>query len=299
MGGILSRELQAQGHQVIVSGRKDSEAKNYLCWDLCEPKAPRLPEFDWVIHAAGMAHRHPKTAQDRQAFFDLNEKGTQNLLKALQDQGRTPKAILYVSTVAVYGLDRGFLISESQPPNPRDPYGISKYKGETHVLHWAAEQGIVVGIMRLPLVVGSGAPGNIENMTRMMAKGRYFGIGTGKNQKSMVWGADLAAVIPALAERGGIYNFTDGKHPCFRDFEARVAAQLNRKPPSRLPITASRLLGLCGSILAALHLPAPLTVATVQKMTTTLTFCDRKAAVNLGWNPTPVLDHMKQGEWQP
>ena len=68
-------------------------------------KVPILHErYDVVLHAAGKAHSVPKTEEERQAFFDVNLQGTQNLCAALEKVG-VPRAFIFVSTVAVYGCD--------------------------------------------------------------------------------------------------------------------------------------------------------------------------------------------------
>ena len=60
--------------------------------------------FDIVLHAAGKAHSIPKTEMEKKVFFDVNLKGTKNLCAALEKSG-VPKAFIFISTVAVYGLD--------------------------------------------------------------------------------------------------------------------------------------------------------------------------------------------------
>lgn len=76
---------------------------------------PVLPErYDVVLHAAGKAHVVPKTEAEKQAFFDVNYQGTVNLCSALEKVG-VPKALVFISTVAVYGCEYGDLITEEHP----------------------------------------------------------------------------------------------------------------------------------------------------------------------------------------
>ena len=60
--------------------------------------------FDVVLHAAGKAHSIPKTGEEKQLFFDVNLQGTKNLCTALENSG-IPIALIFISTVAVYGCD--------------------------------------------------------------------------------------------------------------------------------------------------------------------------------------------------
>ena len=67
------------------------------------------------MHIAGKAHSVPKTEQEAQTFFDVNLRGTQNLVKGLERLDTLPRAFLFISTVAVYGVDQGTNISETHP----------------------------------------------------------------------------------------------------------------------------------------------------------------------------------------
>jgi nucleoside-diphosphate-sugar epimerase len=87
-------------------------------------------KFDLVIHAAGKAHSVPETSLEKQAFFDVNFKGTQNLLRGIEESQSLPKAFIFISTVAVYGKDNGVNISENEPLLAKDSYGLSKIQAE-------------------------------------------------------------------------------------------------------------------------------------------------------------------------
>ena len=91
---------------------------------------PELPEqYDIVLHAAGKAHVVPKTEEEKQLFYDINYQGTVNLCKALEQVG-VPKALVFISTVAVYGCEYGEMITEEHPLNGDTPYAKSKIMAE-------------------------------------------------------------------------------------------------------------------------------------------------------------------------
>src|SRR5690606_7779589 len=144
-------------------------------------------------------------------------RGTEHLLAALERQARLPEAFVLVSTVAVYGREAGEGLTEATPREAEDPYGLSKRQAEDAVQAWGARHGVRVGIVRLPLVAGTGAPGNLGAMVQAIRRGRYLGIGDGSARRSVVLAADVARVLPAVAERGGTYNLTDGRHPSFAE----------------------------------------------------------------------------------
>ena len=88
---------------------------------------PELPEqYDMVLHAAGKAHVVPKTEAEKQSFYDVNYHGTVNLCKALELVG-PPKAMVFISTVAVYGCEVGDMITEEYPLNGTLSHILSHY----------------------------------------------------------------------------------------------------------------------------------------------------------------------------
>ena len=147
-------------------------------------------------------------------------------------------------------------------------------------------------IVRLPLVAGPGAPGNLGAMVRGLCSGKYLGLGSGAARRSMVWGAEVGRILPKLARAGGVFHLTDGHHPSFAELEAALAEALNKKSPWRLPLGVAKLGAWTGDILNQwTKLNVPLNTRSLTKMTSTLTFSDERARKELGWNPSRVVDH--------
>ncbi|RZM07357.1 MAG: SDR family oxidoreductase [Pedobacter sp.] len=149
LGSIIRAELQE--HNFASLGRSPL---NDISLDISQ-EIFTLQKFDMVIHAAGKAHSVPKTPQEQQEFFDVNLKGTANLLQGLHEQ--PPGSFVLISTVAVYGRDKGHMIDETHPLAAKDAYGQSKIKAEELVLAWCEEHGVTCTILRLPLIAGPNA----------------------------------------------------------------------------------------------------------------------------------------------
>src|SRR5690606_1156338 len=143
--------------------------------------------IEYVIHAAGKAHVIPKNEQEEQEFYKTNYYGTINLCKAIDNLPNKPKAFIFISTVAVYGLESGSLITETYPKKGESPYAKSKIMAEEWLENWANERKIVLGILRLPLIAGNKAPGNLGMMVSGIKTGKYLRIGNGSARKSTVW----------------------------------------------------------------------------------------------------------------
>lgn len=248
---------------------------------------PQLPASDLVIHAAGKAHSVPKTPQQKQEFFDVNVRGTINLLKGLEQAQQLPKAFVFISSVSVYGLHEGERIKEDHPLNAQDPYGLSKIQAEQIVQEWCTKNKVIFTILRLPLLVGQNPPGNLGAMIRGIQKGYYFNIAGGLSKKSMVMAEDVAKFIIPASETGGIYNLTDGYHPNFKELSSHIAKQLNKARPLNMPLWIANLLAKTGDILGE---KAPFNSHKLSKITSDLTFDDTKARVAFGWNPKPILE---------
>lgn len=251
---------------------------------------PSLPHCDLVIHAAGKAHMIPKTVAENEAFYADNVKGTQNLLLGLAKAPALPKAFVLISSVAVYGLESGYLIPESTPLLASDAYGQSKIAAEKLVTAWCAEHQVICTILRLPLVAAANPPGNLGAMIRAIKRGYYFEIAESNAQKSMVLAKDVAQIIPLVSTIGGVYHLTDGYHPSFKELSALIATSLHRSKPPLVPLFVVKAMAKIGDLFGA---RAVINTKKLNKITSSLTFDDSLAKTTLGWNPSPVLDEFK------
>lgn len=253
-------------------------------------EVPQLSEhFDVVLHAAGKAHTVPKTAAEKQVFYDVNYQGTVNLCKALEKAG-IPKALVFISTVAVYGCEFGDLITEEHPLDGTSAYAESKIFAEQFLERWCGEHGVVLGILRPSLLAGHNAPGNLGAMVEGIRKGRYLNIGGGKARKSVLMAEDIARLLPLLEEKGGVYNVCDSYQPSFGELSVSIATQLGKRRPLSIPYALAWCMAKVGDLLGA---KAPINSYKLEKMTKSLTFSNEKARRELGWEPLDVLKNYK------
>lgn len=259
-----------------------------ICYDLSK-EIPKLFQCDLVIHAAGKAHSIPKSDIEKNQFYAVNIDGTVNLLKGLEKSG-LPKMFVFISSVSVYGQERGINIAENHPLEAKDPYGLSKIEAEKIILHWCKLNNVVCTILRLPLLVGENPPGNLGAMLKAINKGYYFNIAGGKAKKSMVLARDVANFISKVAAVGGIYNLTDGLHPNFSELSTAISKQKNKKTPLNLPLFIAKLMGYGGDIFGD---NVPISSSKIRKITSDLTFDDSKARELVGWQPQSVLEYLK------
>lgn len=258
-------------------------------FNLAKEVPPINTHYDIVLHACGKAHMVPKTEVEKQAFYDVNYQGTVNLCAALEKVG-APKALIFISTVAVYGCEYGDLITEEHPLEGTSPYAESKIMAEKYLTEWCAKNGVTLGILRPSLLAGKNAPGNLGAMVNGIKKGFYMNIAGGKVVKSILMAEDIARLVPLVAEKGGIYNVCDTRQPSFGEISMSVARQLGKGKPLNIPYWLAWCMAKVGDLLGN---KAPINSYKLEKMTKSLTFSNEKARRELGWEPMDVLENYK------
>ena len=283
--GFLGRYLiEGLDFPVIKLGR--GKSNDVIC-DLAS-SIPQIPQVDQVIHNAGLAHMLPKNSEQERQFYQTNVVGTQNLLSGLEKSKNIPKSIVYISSVAVYGLERGEFITENHIPKPVTPYGKSKYEAEWLLRNWSEKYPTNLIILRLPLVAGGKAtPGNLGAMIKAIKSGYYFRIGAGLNRKSMVLAQDVASLLLRIQKSSGIYNLTDGYNPTLKELEDFLASHYQRKIRTIHPKILDFLCKMGDNIQSF-----PINSYRLSKLSDTLTFDDTKAKNELGWKPRPVIGNL-------
>jgi nucleoside-diphosphate-sugar epimerase len=284
--GVNLKPLLKESFDIKTLGLTDEDTYNVNI-------ANNIPEFnepfEVILHAAGKAHIVPKTEKEKKLFFDVNYEGTKNLCKALE-KSYLPKAFVFISTVAVYGLEAGKNITEEYPLNGDTPYALSKIQAEQFLTEWCSKNNVVLSIIRPSLIAGPNPPGNLGAMIKGIKTGRYLSIAGGKARKSVLMVHDIARLLPALIEKGGVYNVCDDSQPTFRELEVLIAQQSGKKLSQSIPYWLAKPMALVGDLLGQ---QAPINSLKLSKITESLTFSNEKAKRELNWQPLNVLNNFK------
>lgn len=282
--GYNIRPILEKTYDVHTIGLTDDDD---IKFNIAKDVPPINTHYDVVLHAAGKAHTVPRTDAEKQVFYDVNYQGTVNLCKALENVG-APKALIFISTVAVYGCEYGELIDETHPLDGDTPYAKSKIMAEEYLTKWCKEHNVVLGILRPSLLAGKNAPGNLGAMVNGIKKGFYMNIAGGKVVKSILMAEDIARLLPLLVEKGGVYNVCDTRQPSFGEISMSVAKQLGKNKPLNIPYWMAWCMAKLGDLLGN---KAPINTYKLEKMTRSLTFSNERAKRELGWEPLDVLDN--------
>lgn len=284
--GYNIRPLLEKQYDVHTIGLTDDDD---IKINMAKEVPPINTQYDVVLHAAGKAHTVPKTEAEKQVFYDVNYIGTIHLCDALEKAG-LPKALIFISTVAVYGCEFGDMIDETHPLNGKTPYADSKIKAEEYLTQWCLDNQVKLAILRPSLLAGRNAPGNLGAMVNGIKKGFYMNIAGGKVVKSILMAEDIARLIPILEEKGGVYNVCDTRQPSFGEISASVAKQLGKHKPISIPYWMAWCMAKVGDLLGN---KAPINSYKLEKMTKSLTFSNEKARRELNWEPLDVLSCYK------
>lgn len=287
--GFLGRNvipiLMTSGLEVSALSRTASDYNTDLSKEI-----PSITEkYDIVFHAAGKAHSIPETPEEEKIFYDVNFEGTKNLCSALSTN--IPRIFIFVSTVAVYGLEAGDNIDETFPLKGETPYAKSKILAEKFLQKWCEENKVKLFILRPSLIAGPNPPGNLGYMINAIKKGHYVNIAGGKAKKSILWVEDFARIIElSLNKDGGIYNVCDNTNPNFFSISNKISNLLGKKSPTNIPKYLAQILAFAGDFLGN---KAPINSTKLSKITNSLSFSNEKIKKELGWNPSNVISKFR------
>ncbi|MBL7110190.1 MAG: NAD-dependent epimerase/dehydratase family protein [Candidatus Marinimicrobia bacterium] len=163
-------------------------------------------EIDLVIH---LAAEHKDNVQPKSLYYDVNVKGTQNLVDACEINN--VKKIIFTSSVAVYGLD---LVDshENSTLKPFNDYGKSKLQAEKVLTEWyKKEKNRSLSIIRPTVVFGERNRGNVYNLMKQVAEKKFIMIGKGGNKKSIAYVGNLVNFISSSIKDTGysVTNYAD------------------------------------------------------------------------------------------
>ena len=149
-----------------------------------------LKGSDVVIN---LAAEHRDDVTPKSLYDEVNVQGSENVCKACTELGI--HKIIFTSSVAVYGF-APVGTDESGEINYFNDYGRTKYLAEGKYRDWLkADSSNSVTIIRPTVIFGEQNRGNVYNLLRQIASGRFPMVGKGTNKKSMNYVENVAAFI--------------------------------------------------------------------------------------------------------
>lgn len=180
-------------------------AKNYKFADVTDLNSLRKNLTGSVVINLAAVHRDDII--DKERYYLTNVLGTKNVAEIARE--KKIKKIIFISSSAVYGLSNKSS-NEDTVPNPNTEYGKTKLAAEKVLTHWQKNnKGCVLGIIRSTVIFGEGNRGNVYNLLKSIASGKFIMVGNGKNKKSLAYIENIVPFIFHILSK----NFT-GKILC-------------------------------------------------------------------------------------
>ena len=195
---IVKRAIQ-KGIKVVSYQRAWEEKCDYTVREFNLENVSQIDSsffegVDTFVHTAALVHRKEKNT----TYQTVNFLATKILFQKCAEAG--VKKFIFLSTVGVYGLSSALKsVNIGSKLAPKTPYSKSKLDAENYLIESSFSYGLDVLILRLPLVYGEGAPGNLgllKKVTNWQIPLPFKGV---KNRRSVISVENLANSITDCA----------------------------------------------------------------------------------------------------
>lgn len=129
---VIYDNLSRDNYNFFLGRVQNAGKLSFVEGDILDSRKLRkhLQGMDTAIHLAARVTT-PFANIDSHFFEQVNHWGTAELVYALEESGVSK--MIYLSSTSVYGRSKE-MATEEKVPNPRTFYGISKLRGEEHVM---------------------------------------------------------------------------------------------------------------------------------------------------------------------
>lgn len=193
-----------------------------------------------------LAAQHRDDVTPTSLYYDTNVGGMKVTLNAMEKNGI--KRLVFFSSVAVYGLNKPNPKEGYEVKEPFNHYGKSKLQAERVAEDWFEKHpDWNINIVRPTVIFGERNRGNVYNLLKQIANGRFLMVGKGDNVKSMAYVGNIVAFVKFLiynvCEGYNVYNYIDKPDMTMNELVPLVSKVLNKHMPTvHLPYW----IGLCG-----------------------------------------------------
>lgn len=249
-------ELLVKNHHVTIGDLVPSKNHPDL-WihcDVCSDEDLRstMKGQDCIVN---LAASHRDDVKPLSLYTRNNVEGAEHVCKIATELGI--HHIVFTSSVAIYGFPE-YEYNEDSPKHPFNEYGRTKLLAEKVYEKWQASNSEnMLHIIRPTVIFGECNRGNVYNLFKQLAYGRFLMVGNGKNKKSMAYVGNIVAFLKWNIEDNkqpySVYNYIDkpdyDMNGLVDDFEKELGKKI---PPISLPYWLGLLGGYCFDILAFL-----------------------------------------------
>jgi nucleoside-diphosphate-sugar epimerase len=234
VGAHLVRRLLDRGHRVTSLDKSPGLFDDELRSKGATLLAGSVTELDHVVRAMTgaelvyhLASPFGDILQPDSAYWDIEVNGTRNVMQAAERLG--VRRVVHCSTQGVHGIITRPPGNEDSPIAPRDYYCYSKAEGEKVCREFMAK-GMDIVIVRPTSVYGPGDTRGWLKLYRMVAKGWFLMIGSGRTMNHPVYVENLVDLFELCgtspAAKGRIYLAGDEEPVTLNELVRAVGAAL-------------------------------------------------------------------------
>lgn len=305
IGGRLARRLVERGYSVTALARTPESAAALqahgitpVIGDIRDRESMReaMRGSDVVFHVAGWYHIG---GRDTAQAEEINVLGTRNVL-GLAHQLGVPK-VVFTSTVAVYGDTRGRVIDENEP-RPGEPF-LTEYDRTKSMAHFDValpliEKGAPIVIVQPGGVYGPGDHSQLGEMMERFFRGQFVVFPAPDLTLTVAHIDDIVEGHLLAAEKGRVGQNYILAGPTYKMKDlAQLWARVTGRPAPLLylpPWMVQPFAPLLGWLEQFIPMPSLINAESVRIAAATYPASAEKARVELGWQPRPVEEGLRQ-----
>lgn len=296
IGTKLAADLISAGHDIVIADPKKSSVypDHHVTADLRD-KDSLIAACKGCDAIYNLGAEHRDDVRPLSLYTDVNVTGSQNVCDTADELGITK--MIFTSSVAIYGFPKG-APNEETAPNPFNEYGKTKAEAEDIYNKWisADPDNRSLTIIRPTAVFGPGNRGNVYNLMKQIASGKFIMIGNGKNKKSLAYVDNVSAFLTySLSFDKGthIYNYIDKPDYDMNDLVAVIKTTLGKDGGRgfSLPYPAGIVAGTGFDILAGITKKRfPVSKIRIEKFCANTIFSSEKIQKDTDFKPPVTME---------
>src|SRR6266536_2706241 len=301
LGGHLVDMLLERGDEIRAMVRPGEDASHLRSLKGVEVVHGDLTDVESLKRAVqGVQHAYNVAAKTgpwgpEDVYRSINVQGLADLVHAAMDAG--VQRIVHTSSITVYGHHLQGVITEDHPYHAEDnPYSRTKIAGEKLIANLVKDSGAPVVIVRPGWIYGPRDTASFGRFVSLIASGKGFIIGSGKNIVPLVYVRDVAQGLIRAGDAsdeaiGRAYNLVDDRRVTQAQYLNTIAhclqvPTISRRLPYFALYAAGRSAELTWQALGRRNAaPPPITTYGVTLLGGDQMFSIGKARYELGYTP--------------
>ena len=159
----IQKNIKVVSYQRSKKKKCDYKVSEFSLENVAKIDVSLLDGVDTFVHGAALVHKKETSRK----YQSLNFLATKMLFQMCAEAG--VKKFVFFSTVGVYGLTSATKsLNLKSKLSPKTPYSKSKLDAEKFLVENSSSYGVEVLILRLPLVYGEEAPGNLGLLKKII-----------------------------------------------------------------------------------------------------------------------------------